>query len=149
VAEQRGGEEYKRIKAMRDRMEKELLARIPNTAVNGADAERLPNTLNLACEYIEGEGILYQLNDFGICASSGSACTSGSLDASHVLSAMDIPFTSMHGSVRFSLGRYTTDQEVDALIEVFPGIVKSLRNLSPYWDAEKEEPRPGSLIGQH
>jgi len=149
VAEQRGGEEYKRIKAMRDRMEKELLARIPNTVVNGADAERLPNTLNLACEYIEGEGILYQLNDFGICASSGSACTSGSLDASHVLSAMDIPFTSMHGSVRFSLGRYTTDQEVDALIEVFPGIVKSLRNLSPYWDAEKEEPRPGSLIGQH
>jgi cysteine desulfurase len=103
----------------------------------------------LACEYIEGEGILYQLNDFGICASSGSACTSGSLDASHVLSAMDIPFTSMHGSVRFSLGRYTTDADIDTLIDVFPGIVKSLRNLSPYWDSEKETPRPGSLIGQH
>jgi cysteine desulfurase len=148
VGEQRDGDEYQRVKAMRDRLEKELLSRIPNTEVNGGDTERLPNTLNLACEYIEGEGILYQLNDYGICASSGSACTSGSLDASHVLTAMQIPFTAMHGSVRFSLGRYTTDAEVDAVIDVFPGIVESLRKLSPYWDAENGVPREGALIGQ-
>jgi cysteine desulfurase len=134
---------------MRDRLEKALLETIPHIRVNGCAQPRLPNTANIACEYIEGEGILYQLNEYGICASSGSACTSGSLDASHVLSAMDIPFTAMHGSVRFSLGRHTTDAEVDKLIEVFPEIVKSLRKLSPYWDVEKGAPREGALIGQH
>jgi cysteine desulfurase len=142
-----GISEYKRIEAMRDRLERSLLEAIPHIQINGGEQPRLPNTSNIACEYIEGEGILYQLNDHGICASSGSACTSGSLDPSHVLSAMKIPFTSMHGSVRFSLGRHTSDAEVDKVIEVFPGIVKSLRKLSPYWDVEKDAPREGELIG--
>jgi cysteine desulfurase len=137
------------VEAMRDRLEKELIKRIPHVLVNGGGQPRLYNTLNLACEYIEGEGILYQLNEYGICASSGSACTSGSLDPSHVLSAMGIPFTAMHGSVRFSLGRYTTEEEVDKLIEVFPDIVKSLRKLSPYWDDVTDSPKEGGLIGQN
>ena len=141
--------EQKQIEAMRDRMEKALLESIPHIQVNGSGQPRLPNTLNIACKYIEGEGILYQLNEYGICASSGSACTSGSLDASHVLSAMDVPFTAMHGSVRFSLGRYTTEDEIDTLIDVFPGIVERLRKLSPYWDAAAGVPREGAVIGQH
>ena len=141
--------EYQRLKSMRDRLENALVEQIPHVRVNGREAPRLPNTLNLACEYIEGEGILYQLNEYGICASSGSACTSGSLDPSHVLTAMQIPFTAMHGSVRFSLGRYTTEEDVDKLIEVFPEIVKNLRKLSPYWDESTDTPREGELIVEH
>jgi len=141
--------EFQRLKNMRDRLERELTAGIPHTFANGGGARRLPNTLNLGCEYIEGEGILYRLNEFGICASSGSACTSGSLDSSHVLMAMGIPFTAMHGSVRFSLGRYTTDDEVDRLIEVFPEIVESLRKLSPYWDEKAGKPNDTELIVSH
>ncbi len=135
------GQDYHRIESMRDRMQATLLEKIPYIQVNGEGQPRLANTLNIACQYIEGEGILYQLNEYGICASSGSACTSGSLDASHVLSAMDVPFTAMHGSVRFSLSRYTTEKDVDVLIDVFPGIVKSLRKLSPYWDEANDCPR--------
>jgi cysteine desulfurase len=131
-----------RIRALRDRLERELLARIPWLEVNGAGAQRLFNTLNLSCHFIEGEGILYQLSSHGICASSGSACTSGSLEPSHVLRAMKIPFTAVHGSVRFSLSRYTTDDEIDRVLEVFPSIVANLRRLSPYWDSEAQRPRP-------
>jgi cysteine desulfurase len=134
-----------RILAMRDRLEHELVQRIPYLEVNGKNAPRLSNTLNVACHFIEGEGILYQLSAEGICASSGSACTSGSLEPSHVLRAMHIPFTAIHGSVRFSLSRYTSDAEIDRVIEVFPGIVDSLRRLSPYWDASKNEPRPEAM----
>ncbi|MEX1310637.1 MAG: cysteine desulfurase NifS [Candidatus Sulfomarinibacteraceae bacterium] len=134
-----------RILAMRDRLERELVRRIPYLEVNGKNAPRLSNTLNVACHFIEGEGILYQLSAEGICASSGSACTSGSLEPSHVLRAMHIPFTAIHGSVRFSLSRYTTDAEIDRVIEVFPGIVSSLRRLSPYWDAKKNAPRPEAM----
>jgi len=129
------------VAALRDRLQAALCERIPWLEVNGAGAERLPNTLNLACHCIEGESILYQLDEYGICASSGSACTSGSLDPSHVLKAMQVPFAAMHGSVRFSLSRYTTDAEVDKVIEVFPGIVERLRRLSPYWDAAANQPR--------
>jgi len=136
--------EEHRIEALRDRLQVALCARIPWLEVNGAGAERLPNTLNLACHCIEGEAILYQLDEHGICASSGSACTSGSLDPSHVLKAMQIPFTAMHGSVRFSLSRYTTEAEVDKVIEVFPDIVQRLRRLSPYWDAAASQPRADS-----
>jgi len=132
-----------RVAALRDRLQSALCERIPWLEVNGAGAARLPNTLNLACHSIEGEAILYQLDEHGICASSGSACTSGSLDPSHVLKAMKVPFTAMHGSVRFSLCRYTTDAEVDTLIEVFPGIVQRLRRLSPYWDAAAGRPQEG------
>ncbi len=138
-------EDVPRITAMRDRLQKELVERIPFLEVNGGEAERLDNTLNVACHFIEGEGILYQLSEHGICASSGSACTSGSLEPSHVLRAMKVPFTAVHGSVRFSLSRYTTDEEIDRVIEVFPEIVASLRRLSPYWDAEKNRPRPEGL----
>lgn len=130
-----------RVAALRDRLEVALCERIPWLEVNGAGAKRLPNTLNLACHSIEGEAILYQLDEYGICASSGSACTSGSLDPSHVLKAMNVPFTAMHGSVRFSLSRYTTGDEIDTLIGAFPGIVERLRRLSPYWDAAAGRPR--------
>jgi cysteine desulfurase len=138
-------EDEARIEAMRDRLERELVARIPYLEVNGAGAPRLSNTLNVACHFIEGEGILYQLSSHGICASSGSACTSGSLEPSHVLRAMHVPFTAVHGSVRFSLSRYSTDEEVDKVIEVFPTIVESLRRLSPYWSVEDNAPRPEAL----
>ena len=100
--------------------------------MNGDQAHRLPNTLNISFEYIEGEAILFHLSDAGICASSGSACTSGSLDASHVLRAMGVPFTALHGSIRFSLSRYNTDADVDRVLEVMPGIAKTLRELSPF-----------------
>jgi cysteine desulfurase len=138
-------EDVPRITAMRDRLEKELVARISYLEVNGGKADRLDNTLNVACHFIEGEGILYQLSEHGICASSGSACTSGSLEPSHVLRAMKVPFTAVHGSVRFSLSRYNTESEIDTVIEVFPEIVASLRRLSPYWDAVKNQPRPEGL----
>jgi cysteine desulfurase len=134
-----------RVRALRDRLQDALVARISYLEVNGAEAERLTNTLNVACHFIEGEGILYQLSEHGICASSGSACTSGSLEPSHILRAMKVPFTAVHGSVRFSLSHYTTDAEIDRVIEVFPEIVASLRRLSPYWDSAKNAPRPEAL----
>ncbi|MFH1573183.1 MAG: cysteine desulfurase NifS [Acidobacteriota bacterium] len=135
-------EDEARIGRLRDRLQGAMEAKIPFVQVNGMGAPRLANTLNASVHYIEGEGILYQLSAQGICASSGSACTSGSLEPSHVLRAMKVPFTAVHGSVRFSLSRYSTDAEVDRIIEVFPGIVDSLRKLSPYWDMQKNAPRP-------
>jgi cysteine desulfurase len=135
-------DEQTRVLRLRDRLERELQARIPNVQVNGRQAPRLPNTLNISCHYVEGEGMLYQLSDYGICASSGSACTSGSLEPSHVLRALGVPFTAVHGSVRFSFSRYNSDAEVDRVVEVFPQIVANLRRLSPYWDQEKDCPRP-------
>ena len=132
----------RRIRVLRDRLEAELTARIPSVEVNGKGAPRLPNTLSISVHFIEGEGMLYLLNDRGICASSGSACTSGSLEPSHVLKAMRIPFTAVHGSVRFSLSRYNTEQEIDRVIEGFPPIVANLRRLSPYWDQQNDRPRP-------
>jgi cysteine desulfurase len=134
-------EEEERVRILRDRLQEALEGRISHLEINGGGAPRLPNTLNLACHYIEGEGILYQLSSQGICASSGSACTSGSLEPSHVLMAMDVPFTAMHGSVRFSLSRYNSEKEIDRIIEVFPEVVHNLRRLSPYWDAQKDRPR--------
>jgi cysteine desulfurase len=126
---------------LRNKLEKGIVSRIPYVVVNGTDAERMPNTLNVAVHFIEGEGILYQLSDKGICASSGSACTSGSLEPSHVLTAMKIPFTAIHGSVRFSLSKYTTESEIDFVLEEFPIIVTKLRRLSPYWDQTNDKPR--------
>jgi cysteine desulfurase len=135
-------EEEARVGALRDRLERALVERIPCVQVNGQGAPRLPNTLNISCHFIEGEGMLYQLSDAGICASSGSACTSGSLEPSHVLRAMQVPFTAVHGSVRFSFSRYNTRADVDRIIEVFPQIVANLRRLSPYWDQQANGPRP-------
>jgi len=134
-------DDQERVSRLRDRLQSALEERIPYLEVNGGGAPRLPNTVNVACHYIEGEGILYQLSSHGICASSGSACTSGSLEPSHVLKAMNVPFTAVHGSVRFSLSRYSTDEDVDRIIEVFPEIVHNLRRLSPYWDSANARPR--------
>jgi cysteine desulfurase len=134
-------EDEERVRGLRDRLQRALEEKISHLEINGGKAPRLPNTLNVACHYIEGEGILYQLSSQGICASSGSACTSGSLEPSHVLQAMNVPFTAMHGSVRFSFSRYNSDQDVDRIIEVFPEVVHSLRRLSPYWDNENNQPR--------
>lgn len=125
-------DENTRVKAMRDRLEKEILARIPSVRVNGCQAERLPNTLSIAFEFVEGEGILLLLNEKGICASSGSACTSGSLEPSHVLRAMGVPFTCAHGSIRFSLSRFNTDEEIDLVIRALPPVITRLREMSPF-----------------
>ena len=120
------------VAALRDRLQCGLLAAIPGCKINGDQEHRLPNTLNISFEAVEGEALLLQLDQYGICASSGSACTSGSLEPSHVLRAMGVPFTFAHGSVRFSLSRYNTQAEIDRVIEVMPEIVRSLRTISPF-----------------
>ena len=125
--------ENTQVKAMRDRLEQGILAAVPNTFVTGDPDNRLPNTANIAFEYIEGEAILMLLNKAGIAASSGSACTSGSLEPSHVMRAMGIPYTAAHGTTRFSFSRYNTMEEVERVIAAVPSIVAQLRKLSPYW----------------
>lgn len=130
--------ENNEVRLMRDRLEKELVARIPNSRVNGGGAERLPNTANISFESVEGEAILLMLDEFGICASSGSACTSGSLQPSHVLRAMGVPFTMAHGSIRFSLSVYNEESEIDLVIEKIPSVIEKLRALSPFWDPAKQ-----------
>ncbi|MGR9052178.1 MAG: aminotransferase class V-fold PLP-dependent enzyme, partial [Gammaproteobacteria bacterium] len=125
------------VKAMRDRLERGITEQIPHCFVTGDLENRLPNTTDIAFEYIEGEAILMLLNKAGIAASSGSACTSGSLEPSHVMRAMDIPYTAAHGTIRFSFSRYNTMREVDEVLKVMPQIVATLRKLSPYWDGDK------------
>jgi cysteine desulfurase len=125
--------ENQAVRRLRDRLESALLARIPNARVNGDVQARLPNTSNISFEFVEGEAILLLMNEYGLCASSGSACTSGSLQPSHVLRAMGVPFTMAHGSIRFSLSIYTTEEEVDFTIEKLPPIIERLRSMSPYW----------------
>lgn len=125
-------DEGEMVKTLRDRLEQGLLNTCPDPRVNGDRENRLPNTTNISFEYVEGEAILLRLNEFNICASSGSACTSGSLEPSHVLRSMGVPFTAIHGSVRFSLSRYTTEEEIDFVIEKMPPVIKELRELSPY-----------------
>lgn len=125
-------EEIAYLGRLRDRLEQGLLKSCPNARVNGDIDSRLPNTVNISFEYIEGEAVLLRLNEYGICASSGSACTSGSLEPSHVLRAMGVPYTAVHGSIRFSLSRYNTDKDIDTVLEVMPGIVNELRELSPF-----------------
>lgn len=120
------------LKKLRDKLESSLLKLCPDVRVNGDINNRLPNTTNLSFEYVEGEAILLRLNEYGICASSGSACSSGSLEPSHVLRAMGVPFTAIHGSIRFSLSRYNTEEEVDKVIEIMPSVIKELRELSPF-----------------
>jgi len=126
-------EENTRVKALRDYLEAKLLEKIPNTLINGDRVHRLPNTVSVSFEYVEGESILLLLSDLGICASSGSACTSGSLEPSHVLRAMGVPFTAAHGSIRFSLSIYNTKEEMDYIIEHLPPIIQKLRDISPFW----------------
>jgi cysteine desulfurase len=126
-------EENGRVRALRDKLESELVRRIPNAIVNGDPINRLPNTTSIAFEFVEGEAILLLLDEFNICASSGSACTSGSLEPSHVLRAMDVPFTAAHGSIRFSLSIYTTEEEIDLVIDKVPPVIERLRKMSPFW----------------
>jgi cysteine desulfurase len=125
-------EEITYLKGLRDKLETALLKSCPDVRVNGDTNSRLPNTTNISFEYVEGEAILLRINEYGICASSGSACTSGSLEPSHVLRAMGVPFTAIHGSIRFSLSRYNTEAEIDRVIEIMPEIIKELRMLSPF-----------------
>lgn len=129
-------EENSRVKALRDRLEEGLLASVPKSMLNGHKTDRLPNTTNISFEFVEGEAILLHMNLHNICASSGSACTSGSLEPSHVLRAMGVPFTAAHGSIRFSLSIYNTEEEVDFVLEKMPPIIAELRELSPFWNAE-------------
>ncbi|MEG2005608.1 MAG: aminotransferase class V-fold PLP-dependent enzyme, partial [Bilophila sp.] len=131
LAQQRMAEEQIRVPVLRDRLEKGLLA-IPDTIVNGDLEHRLPNTSSVAFQYVEGEAILLLMDQLGICASSGSACTSGSLEPSHVLRAMGVPFTYAHGSIRFSLSRYTTSEEIDLVLRETPTIINNLRAISPF-----------------
>jgi cysteine desulfurase len=123
-----------RIRLLRDKLENGILKRVPNSMVNGDKENRLPNTTSISFEFVEGEAILLMMDEFGICASSGSACTSGSLEPSHVLRAMGVPFTAAHGSIRFSLSKYNTEEEIDYIIEKLPPIIARLRELSPFWD---------------
>ena len=129
---------YARISRLRDKLEQTLLTTVPNAMINGDPTSRLPNTTSVAFEYVEGEAILLMMNEHGICASSGSACTSGSLEPSHVLRAMGVPFTAAHGSIRFSLSRYNTEEEIDIILEKLPPIIARLRELSPFWKEAME-----------
>jgi cysteine desulfurase len=137
LADKNMQKENTEVMRLRDKLEKELLKRIPQSRVNGDTVNRLPNTTNISFEYVEGEAILLLMNELGICASSGSACTSGSLQPSHVLRAMGVPFTMAHGSIRFSLSIYNTEKEIDFVIEKMPAIIERLRGMSPYWNTEQ------------
>ena len=121
------------VRKLRDDLQARLTAAIPNVRVNGDQEHRLPNTTNLSFEYIEGESILMHMDIYGICASSGSACTTGSLEPSHVMRAMGVPYTAAHGAIRFSFSRYNTQEDVDAVVDVMPGIISKIREISPYW----------------
>jgi len=132
IAATKFDEENDRVKKLRNRLQDGLLAAIPNSRVNGHLTSRLPNTANLGFEFVEGEAILMRMDEKGVCASSGSACTSGSLEPSHVLRAMGVPFTAVHGSIRFSLSRYTTESEIEYVIQELPGIIAFLRSMSPF-----------------
>ena len=124
--------EASEVKRLRNKLEKSILQNVYNARLNSSFANRVPNTSNIGFEYVEGELILLYLNDKGICASSGSACTSGSLDASHVLKAMGVPFTALHGSVRFSLSKYTTEEDIDYTCQVIPEVIEKIAALSPF-----------------
>ncbi|HNU92991.1 MAG TPA: cysteine desulfurase NifS [Spirochaetota bacterium] len=132
------------VRELRDRLENAILSGFSNVRLNGSKEARVPNTSNVGFEYIEGEAILLYLNEMGIAASSGSACSSGSLEPSHVLRAMGVPFTAAHGSIRFSLSRFTTGKEIDYTISVLPGVIERLLEISPFWDSAAKRCRPVS-----
>jgi len=130
-------DENTRVKGLRDKLESSLLENVESTRLNGDKDNRLPNTSNISFEFIEGESILLLLDRLGVCASSGSACTTGSLEPSHVLRAMGVPYTAAHGAIRFSLSRYNTEKEIDYIIANLPPIISRLREISPFWDERK------------
>ncbi len=123
-------EENTRVRALRDRLETSLFKSIPNIARNGAKEPRLPNTANISFANVEAEAILLLLDRLGICVSSGSACTTGSIEPSHVLTAMDVKRPLAKGAIRFSLGRYNTDEDVDYVLEHLPAVIQRLRSCS-------------------
>ncbi len=123
--------DMQRVAAMRDRLERSILERIEIAHVNGSREHRLPNTTNIGFERLESEAILLLLSEQGVCASAGAACSSGSLEPSHVLKAMGIDPIIAHGAIRFSLSRFTTDQEIDRCLEVLPGVIERLRQVLP------------------
>lgn len=142
------------IARLRDKLEKNILTKVSHSFVTGDKEHRTANTSNIAFEYVEGEGILLLLNSFGIAASSGSACTSGSLEPSHVMKAMKVPFTAAHGTIRFSLSRFTTEEEIDYVIEKVPEVIAQLRAMSPYWKQITEgtpvfNPDYKGIVGQY
>ena len=122
------------VRRLRDKLESNILKNVFNSRLNAGIVNRVPNTTNIGFEYIEGELILLHLSDLGICASSGSACTSGSLEPSHVLRALNVPFTAIHGSIRFSLSKFTTEKEIDYVCEKMPSIIDKLTQISPFQD---------------
>ncbi|MGD9505566.1 MAG: aminotransferase class V-fold PLP-dependent enzyme [Syntrophobacteraceae bacterium] len=130
--------ENAKVRRLRDKMEEEMLARVSNSRVNDDREARLPNASNISFEFVEGEAILLMLSEHGIRASSGSACTSGSLQPPHVLRATGVPFTMAHGSIRFSLSVYSTEEEIYFIIDKFPPIIERLRSMSPYWKVGEE-----------
>lgn len=130
-------EENNRVRQLRDKLESALMSQVAHTYINGNPRWRLPNTTNIGFEFIEGEAILLHFSAVGIAASSGSACTSGSLEPSHVLMAMEVPFSYAHGSVRFSLSKFTTEKEIDYAIKTVPPIIQKLRDMSPFYDPKK------------
>jgi cysteine desulfurase len=130
-------EEEKRIRPIRDRLQKAIIEIIPESFVNGDTENKLYNTLNVSIKYIEGESILAMLDGEGFSLSSGSACSSKSLEPSHVLLALGLKHEDAHGSLRISLGKYNTEEDAARLLEVLPPIVERLRNISPFWDKKK------------
>ncbi len=139
--------EQTKVRRLRDKLESGILSNIPDVRLNGHATERLPNTTNVSFEFVEGEAILLLLSDRGIAASSGSACSSGSLEPSHVLRAMGIPFTFAHGSIRFSLSRYSTEEEVDYTLNQLPEIIQKLREISPFYQRAKKEREEAARSG--
>jgi cysteine desulfurase len=127
------------VESLRDKLQNGILKTIKTSTVNGMNSPLMPNTLNISFEFIEGESILLYLDKAGIYVSTGSACSSGSLEPSHVLRAMNIPFSKIHGSIRFSLSRYTTEDEIDYTLQVLPDVINTLLTISPFWDNEKQE----------
>jgi cysteine desulfurase len=134
-----------KLAALVARIEKEISQKIPYITINGKGAQRLSNTTNISFDCIEGESILFQLDKLGFCISSGSACTSGSLEPSHVLRAMQVPITSAHSSLRISLGRFTKEEEVEAFIDTLPTIISRLREISPFWDKKNNKPNDKAI----
>ena len=128
-----------RIKDLRDRLEEELLRRIPEVKLNGHKELRVPNTVNISFKFIEGESLLLLLDNKGLAVSTGSACSSGSLEPSHVITSMGIPAEIAHGSIRFSLGRYNTSDEIDYSIDAVEEVVTRLRDFSPLWEDFKKK----------
>jgi cysteine desulfurase len=137
LAKENMKEHIEKTTKLREKLIKGILEKIPYTRVNGSLTDRLPGNVNFSFEFIEGEGILLLLDMLGVAASSGSACTSGSLDPSHVLMAIGLPHEIAHGSLRLSIGDFTTEEDIDYIIENLPKVIERLRSMSPLYDSSK------------